>query len=80
MKYLPCRLAIFSLFSLCQLHASPLPLNEAIEIVKAQNLEIKASTLSTQSAQRDIKAAQGAQYGSLNFTQTATRSNDAGNV
>lgn len=68
------------LLSLGVLHADPLSLNDAIELLKSQNLEIKAASLSTQSAQRDLKIAQGYSYGSLEFTQTASRSNDAGNV
>ncbi|HQT35522.1 MAG TPA: TolC family protein [Sulfuricurvum sp.] len=70
-----------SLFlSLAGLHAAPLSLNDAIEVLKTQNLEIKASSLDTQNAHHDLKIAQGYSYGSLDFTQTASRSNDAGNV
>lgn len=69
------------LCSLClnflALSAAPLSLNDAIELLKTQNLEIKSATLSSQSAQRDLKAAQGYSYGSLNFTQTVIRSNEA---
>lgn len=59
------------------LQASPLSLNDAIEVLKTQNLEIQAASLDTQSAQHDLKIAQGYSYGSLDFTQTASRSNDA---
>ncbi|MDP3265466.1 MAG: TolC family protein [Sulfuricurvum sp.] len=70
-----------SLFlSFLELQAAPLSLNDAIELLKTQNLEIKAASLSTQSAQRDLKIAQGYSYGSLDFTQTASRSNEALNV
>lgn len=70
-----------SLFvSLGALHAVPLSLNDAIDILKTQNLEIKAASLDGQNAQYDLKIAQGYSYGSLDFTQTASRSNDAGNV
>lgn len=62
------------------LNASPLSLNEAIELLKTQNLEIKTSALTAQSAQNDLNIAQGYSYGTLDFTQTAVRSNDALNV
>lgn len=60
-----------------QLYAAPLALDDAIELLKTQNLEIKSAALDAQSAQRDLKTAQGYSYGSLDFTQTASRSNDA---
>ena len=70
-----------SLFlSFLELSAAPLSLNDAIELLKTQNLEIKAASLSAQSAHHDLKSAQGYSYGSLDFTQTAIRSNEALNV
>ncbi|MDP2076478.1 MAG: TolC family protein [Sulfuricurvum sp.] len=82
MKYITFRRIVSSsLFvSYAALHATALSLNDAIEVLKTQNLEIKAASLDAQSAQRDLKIAQGHSYGSLDFTQTASRSNDAGNV
>lgn len=82
MKYITFRRIVSSsLFvSFAALHGAPLSLNDAIELLKAQNLEIKAASLDAQSAQRDLKIAQGHSYGSLDFTQTMSRSNDAGNV
>lgn len=82
MKYIVFRrIMSCSLFlSLAGLHAAPLALNDAIEVLKTQNLEIKASSLDTQNAHHDLKIAQGYSYGTLDFTQTASRSNDAGNV
>lgn len=65
------------LVSLGGLHATALSLNEAIEVVKSQNLEIKAASFDAQSTHHDLKIAQGYSYGSLDFTQTASRSNDA---
>ncbi len=65
------------LFASLELHAAPLSLDNAIELLKIQNLEIKTASLDAQSAQRDRKVAQGYSYGSLDFTQTASRSNDA---
>lgn len=81
MKHLIFRsLVSCSLFVNVGLHASPLSLNDAIEILKTQNLEIKAASLDAQNAQHDLKIAQGYSYGSLDFTQTASRSNDALNA
>ncbi|MDP3300998.1 MAG: TolC family protein [Sulfuricurvum sp.] len=59
------------------LQASPLSLNDAIEVLKTQNLEIKASVFDALNAHHDLKIAQGYSYGALDFTQTASRSNDA---
>lgn len=72
--------AVALLLSTSYLDAAPLSLDEAISLLKEQNLEIKASVLETKSAQTDLKLSQGYSYGSLDFTQSAIRSNDAGNV
>lgn len=64
----------------CHLFGAGLSLPQAIEMLENQNLEIKASTLDVQSAHSDIAVARGHNYGSLDFTQSAIRSNDAGNV
>ena len=79
MKYsLIRRIMLCYLFvGLAGLHANPLSLDNAIELLKTQNLEIKTASLDVQSAQHDLKIAQGYSYGTLDFTQTASRSNDA---
>ena len=59
---------------------APITLSEAIEIVKSQNLEIKAATLDVQSAHEDIIAVSGNNWGKLDFVQNVMRSDDAGNV
>jgi len=75
------RLTLALLLSVLNLSAAaPLSLNEAITLLKEQNLEIKASALEAKSAQKDVKLSQGYNYGSLDFTQNVMRSNDAGNV
>jgi len=74
------RLTLILLLSVLNLSASSLSLNEAITLLKEQNLEIKASSLDAKSANNDVKLSQGYSYGSLDFTQNALRSNDAGNV
>lgn len=60
--------------------SDPLTLNEALEILKNNNLEIKAASLEVKSAQEDIDKTSGLNWGKLDFTQDVARSNDAGNV
>ena len=55
-------------------------LNEAIEIVKSANLEIKSADYDLQSARADAGIAAGYHWGELDFTQEVARSDDAGNV
>ncbi len=73
-------LSVSLLMSACHLQAAGLSLNDALEMLHRQNLEIKASDLDVQSARSDVDIARGYHFGSLDFTQTASRSNDAGNV
>ena len=73
-------LGLLSLFSTMLLNAAPLTLDEAIAVLKQQNLEIKAAQLEAKSAHSDVSLASGYHYGTLDFTQDAVRSNDAGNV
>jgi outer membrane protein TolC len=68
------------LITSCHLSAAGLTLNEALELLQKQNLEIKASDLDVKSAQSDTAIARGYHFGSLDFTQNVSRSNDAGNV
>ena len=64
----------------CHLMGAGLSLPAALEILENNNLEIKTANLDLQSAQTDTSIAKGYNYGSLDFTQSAIRSNDAGNV
>lgn len=64
----------------CHLMAAGLSLPAALEILDNNNLEIKTANLDLQSAKSDVNIAKGYNYGSLDFTQNALRSNDAGNV
>ncbi|UFS63488.1 TolC family protein [Sulfurimonas sp. HSL-3221] len=57
-----------------------LALDEAIDLLKAQNLEIKAATYDVQSARERASQAGGQHWGSLDFIQNISRSDDAGNV
>lgn len=68
------------LFTACHLQGAGLSLNDALELLRNQNLEIKAAGLDAKSAHQDVDAARGYHYGSLDFSQTAIRSDDAGNV
>jgi len=58
----------------------PLDLNKAIALLKAQNLEIKAADFDIDSARERTAQASGNHWGSLDFIQNVSRSDDAGNV
>jgi len=80
MTYPSKQIGIALLLSALNLSAAPLALNDAIELLKKQNLEIKAAALDAKNAHNDVKLSQGYSFGSLDFTQNIMRSNDAGNV
>lgn len=71
-------LSIF-LYASTILPSSP-TLDEALSILKSENLEIKAAALDVQSAKEDEASVSGAHWGKLDFIQDVARSNDAGNV
>ncbi len=60
--------------------SNSITLNEAIEILKSKNLEIKAASLDVDSASVEEKIASGNHSGKLEFIQDFASSNDAGNV
>jgi len=60
--------------------SNPLTLDEAIEILKSDNLEIKAASLDVKSAKEDQQSASGNHWGKLDFIQDYANSNSAGNV
>ncbi len=67
------------------LHASAsttdaLSLDQALQLLKTKNLEIKAAKFDVEVAKEDINALSGKNWGKLSFTQDVARSNDAGNV
>lgn len=64
----------------CHLMGSGLSLPAALEILETNNLEIKTTALDVQSAQNDTSIAKGYNFGSLELSQSAMRSNDAGNA
>jgi outer membrane protein TolC len=57
-----------------------LTLNNAIQMLKNDNLELKISRFNEQMKAYEIKAVEGLNYGKLDLTMTGMRSNDAGNV
>lgn len=69
------------ILNVSMLNASPsLTLNEAIEILKSNNLEIKAASLNHDAAKEEADSAFGNHWGRLDFIQDFVNSNDAGNV
>ena len=58
----------------------PLSLNNAINILKSENLEIRNASLDVKTSKEDENIAFGNNFGKLNFIQDISRSNDAGNV
>ncbi len=76
MKYL-----LIALLLLTTIHASSsLRLEEAIDILKSDNLEIKSATYDIEAAQQSANAVSGNHWGKLDFIQDFSNSNDAGNV
>ncbi len=55
-------------------------LEEALSILKNNNLEIKAADMDVLSAQKEEETVSGMNWGKLDFVQDFARSNDAGNV
>ncbi len=62
------------------LYTDALNIDDAIEILKSNNLELKVASYDIQSAEKDSTQAMGNHWGSLDFIQNIARSNDAGNV
>jgi outer membrane protein TolC len=57
-----------------------LTLQQAVDMVKHDNLDVKIARFSEQMQQMEVKVAEGMNYGSLDVSLTGMRSNDAGNV
>jgi len=57
-----------------------LTLHQALQMVKHDNLEVKIARFSEQIQQTEVKVAEGMNYGSLDISLSAMRSNDALNV
>jgi len=79
MKLIMSFLALTLLLSAYNKEQSP-TLSEALEILKTNNLEIKAATIDEKVAQEDADTVSGTNWGKLDFIQDVARSNDAGNV
>ena len=60
--------------------SAAMTLHEAIDTLKTNNLEIKTAKIDIKTAQKDESTALGNRWGSLDFIQNISRSNDAGNV
>ena len=57
-----------------------LTLDEALNILKNDNLEIKAADLDAKAAKENVQTVSGSNWGKLELEQNVARSNDAGNV
>jgi outer membrane protein TolC len=62
------------------LSAESISLEQALELIKKQNLELKAAGYGLQSATYSVDRAAAQDYGRLDLIQNISRSNDAGNV
>ncbi|WP_294880935.1 TolC family protein, partial [Sulfurimonas sp. RIFOXYB12_FULL_35_9] len=60
--------------------AESLNLEQALEMLKSQNLEIKNASTEIDAALQDAKIASGNHYGKLDIIQDIVKSDDAGNV
>ena len=80
MKRIVTLLSFALLLNASSLSANSITLNEAIDILKTQNLEIKAANLEVSSARAEADTVSGMNWGKLDFEQNVARSNDAGNV
>lgn len=79
MKKIVCMLCT-ALFLNVSANCDSISLSEAIEILKSQNLEIKAATFEESAAKNKIQTVSGMKWGKLEFIQDIAKSNDAGNV
>ncbi len=57
-----------------------LSLDNAIDILKSDNLEIQTASMDVKISEKDAESASGNHWGKLTFIQDTSRSNDAGNV
>ena len=74
------RSLLFFFFTTLYLFAQPLSLEQAILLLKQHNLEVKAAQFEIYSNELAYDMAKAQDYGRLDFIQTVSRSNDAGNV
>lgn len=81
MKYMSAVFILSLLFSTSMLSASnSIDLQEALELLKSQNLEIKSAQYDIESAIEEKKTASGNHWGKLDLIQDFAYSDDAGNV
>jgi hypothetical protein len=60
--------------------SSTITLDEAINMLKSQNLEIKAANLQIDAAKAEANSVSRSNFGKLDIIQDTVNSNDAGNV
>jgi len=74
------RLVLILFFSALTLFAEAITFPQALEMLKHQNLELKMADYDIESAKQSEDMASAQHYGSLNFIQNVSRTNDAGNA
>jgi outer membrane protein TolC len=79
MKIIPVLLSTIVLLNASEA-LNNLTLEHALEIVRSQNLEVKAAQYDIEGAHATAEEASSNNWGSLDFIQNLARSNDAGNV
>lgn len=62
------------------IYAQALTLPQALELIKAQNLEVQAAEYELQSSRHQYEMADAQHFGQLNFIQNISRTNDAANA
>ena len=73
--------SLFLILSFSILNASSaISLDDAIEILKSNNLEIKSASFDIETAKESANAISGNHWGKLDFIQDFSNSNDPGNV
>jgi len=74
------KVLLLTSLSTVYLFAQTLSLDDALSLLKVQNLEVKAAQYDVHSANLSSDIATAQHYGRLDFTQNMMRTNDAGNA
>ena len=80
MKKIITMLSLAVMLSANSIVTNNLSLDQALDLLKNQNLELQAAKYDIQAAKAEEEATTGLNWGKLDLTQDVARSNDAGNV